>query len=411
LGADEASGGLLTGLGQSAWDETIMLPRLELSNDAGSQMTEPPATAGVMGGAAVDVHSHVYPARYVSLLRARDAVPRIVTHEGQDRMLILPGEDADVSTSSGRRIGSEYWDGVRKLAFMDRHGIALSVVSPANPWLDFLPGADAGTAAAAINQDIEALCGDSGRRIYGLGLLPTRDPKTAAAELGRVASLPHLRGAVIGTIGAGNGLDDPAMDAVWAAAERDGLMLFVHPHYGLGQEAMGGYGHAMALALGFPFETTTAVTRLILGGIFDRFPGLRLMVAHAGGVLPYLAGRLDACVAGDGNSPVCLKHPPSEYLRRMYFDAIGYQAPTLALLISLVGVDRVMFGTDHPFFPPQVANGELDSVVWHSPMAHRPILLELGPDAAASILRDNALNTFGLELPEPAVSMGSGRAP
>jgi predicted TIM-barrel fold metal-dependent hydrolase len=95
----------------------------------------------------------------------------------------------------------------------------------------------------------------------------------------------------------------------------------------------------------------------------------------------------------------------------MYFDAIGYQAPTLALLISLVGVDRIMFGTDHPFFPPHVANRELDSVAWHSPMAHRPILQELGPGAAASILRDNALNTFGLKLPEPTVSVGSGRVP
>jgi aminocarboxymuconate-semialdehyde decarboxylase len=388
-----------------------MWPRLELPNDPGSQMTGPRIADGFLGGAAVDVHSHVYPVRYVSLLRARDAVPRIVTRDGQDRMLILPGEDTDASTSIGRPIGSEYWDGARKLAFMDRHGIALSVVSPANPWLDFLPGTDAGTVAGAINQDMEALCGGSGGRIYGLGLLPTRDPKAAASELGRIARLPHLRGAVIGTIGAGSGLDDRAMDPVWAAAERDGLMLFIHPHYGLGQEAMGGYGHAMALALGFPFETSTAVTRLILGGALDRFPGLRLMVAHAGGVLPYLAGRLDACVAGDGHSPVRLSHPPSEYLRRMYFDAIGYQAPTLALLISLVGVDRIMFGTDHPFFPPQVANGELDSVAWHSPMAHRPILQELGPDAAASILRDNALNAFGLELPESALSMGSGRAP
>jgi aminocarboxymuconate-semialdehyde decarboxylase len=393
------------------WDETIMLPRLELPNDPESHMTGPWATAGFLGGAAVDIHSHVYPRHYVSLLRARDAVPRIVTHDGQDRMLILPGEDADASTSSGRPIGSEYWDVARKLAFMDRHGIALSVVSPANPWLDFLPATEASAAAAAINQDMEALCCDGGGRIYGLGLLPTRDPKAAAAELGRIAGLQHLRGAVIGTIGAGNGLDDPEMDAIWAAAERDGLMLFVHPHYGLGREAMGGYGHAMALALGFPFETTAAVTRMILCGTFDRFPGLRLMVAHAGGVLPYLAGRLDACIAGDAHSPVRLSHRPSEYLRRMYFDAIGYQASTLALLISLVGVDRIMFGTDHPFFPPQAANGELDSVAWHSPMAHRPILQELGPDAAVSILRGNAIDTFGLELAQSAVSMRSGRAP
>jgi predicted TIM-barrel fold metal-dependent hydrolase len=347
---------------------------------------------------AIDVHSHVYPGRYVSLLRARDTVPRIVTRDGQDRMLILPGEDADSSTSVGRPIGSEYWDRARKVAFMDRHGISVTVVSPANPWLDFLD--DAAVVATEINEDMEALCAGSAGRLYGLGLLPVRNPDAAAAELQRIAALPHLRGAVIGTTGAGRGLDDPAMDVMWAAAERNELMIFVHPHYGLGNEALAGYGHAMPLALGFPFETTAAVARLILSGAFDRFPGLRLMVAHAGGVLPYLASRLDACVAGDAHSPLRLRHEPSSYLRLMYFDAIGYQAPTLALLAAMVGMDRIMFGTDHPFFPPHVSNAELDSTEWHSPAVHRTVLAALGPDAEAAILSGNARSILNIPNPD-----------
>jgi predicted TIM-barrel fold metal-dependent hydrolase len=155
----------------------------------------------------------------------------------------------------------------------------------------------------------------------------------------------------------------------------------------------------MPLALGFPFETTAAVTRLILGGALDRFPGLRLMVAHAGGVLPYVAARLDACVVGDAHSPVRLRHEPSSYLRRLYFDAIGYKAPTLALLIALVGVDRVMFGTDHPFFPPHVANEDLDRTAWHSPTVHRAVLRALGGDAETAILRGNATTILRLDCP------------
>jgi predicted TIM-barrel fold metal-dependent hydrolase len=124
------------------------------------------------------------------------------------------------------------------------------------------------------------------------------------------------------------------------------------------------------------------------------------MVAHAGGVLPYLAGRLDACVVGHAASTVTLRHPPSAYLRMMYFDAIAYQVPTLELLISLVGAERIMFGTDHPFFPPMVENAELDTAEWHSPAAHRPILDALGAETAAAILRGNALRIFGIALPE-----------
>ncbi len=343
----------------------------------------------------IDVHSHVYPSRYVSLLRARETVPRIITRDGQDRMLILPGEDADSSTSAGRPIGSEYWDGARKVAFMDRHGIAVSVVSPANPWLDFLP--DASRVATDVNEDVEALCTRSAGRLFGFGLLPAREPEAGAEELGRIAQLPHLRGAIIGTTGAGKGLDDPTLDRMWEAAERHGLMIFVHPHYGLGNEALTGYGHAMPLALGFPFETTAAVTRLIVGGAFDRFPGLRVMVAHAGGVLPYLAARLDACIAADAHSPVRLQHEPSSYLRNLYFDAIGYQAPTLALLISLVGADRIMFGTDHPFFPPPVANTDLDSAEWNSPKVHRAAVGELGDEVQAAILGGNATAILGIK--------------
>ncbi len=346
---------------------------------------------------AIDTHSHVYPGRYVSMLKARDALPRIVTREGLDRMLILPGEDADGSTSVGRPIGSEYWDSARKLAYMDRHGIAVSVVSPANPWLDFLP--DAAAAATGINQELEAMCTGSGGRLYGLGLLPVRDPAACAAEAGRIARLSHLRGAIIGTRGAGNGLDDPALDPLWAAAQREGLMIFVHPHYGLGNAALTDYGHALPLALGFPFETTAAVARLILGGTFDRFPHLRIMVAHAGGVLPFLAARLDACVAGDAISPVKLDHAPSRYLGKLYFDAIGYQTATLRLLIDLVGHERIMFGTDHPFFPPHVVNTELDNAEWHSPAAHRALLQELGPEVEAAILCANAQAIFDIERP------------
>jgi len=349
------------------------------------------------GGSAIDVHTHIYPERYVALLRARESVPRIATRGGMERILILPGEDADGSTAAGRPIGSEYWDCERKLAFMDRHGIAVSLVSPANPWLDFCSVSEAGPIATLINESMEEFAAGSGGRIYGMGLLP-RDPALAAAELARIAALPHLRGATIGSTGAGQGLDDPTMGTVWAAAERTGQMIFVHPHYGVGNDHMRGYGHGMALALGFPFETTTAITRLILSGAFDRFPGLKIMVAHAGGVLPYLAGRLDACVAGDAS--VCLKQRPSEYLRMMYFDAISYQVPTLQLLISLVGAERIMFGTDHPFFPPAVANAELDATEWHSPAAHRRILAAVGEETASAILRGNAAATFGLTLPE-----------
>jgi len=133
-------------------------------------------------------------------------------------------------------------------------------------------------------------------------------------------------------------------------------MAFIHPHYGIGKDLYGEQenGHVLPLALGFPFETTIvspfwkfadkAISRLILAGTFDRFPELRLLLAHSGGTIPFLAGRLDSCVAHDPTVRDRLNHEPSWYLKKLYYDGVGYHAPALKLARELVGADRIMFG-------------------------------------------------------------------
>jgi predicted TIM-barrel fold metal-dependent hydrolase len=356
--------------------------------------------------AVIDIHTHVYPPRYVALLRARESVPRIIHRDGIDRMQILPGEDATSAAggamAAGRPIGSEHWDPARKLAFMDRHGITVSLLSPANPWLDFLPADQAPAIAAEVNDDMAALCAAGGGRFYGLGLLPMNNPNAAAAELDRLAALGDLRGAIISSRAGGAALDDRALDPVWDAASRNGQMIFLHPQYGLGTDQLGNYGTAMLLGLSFPFETAVSVARMILGGVFDRFPDLKFMVSHAGGALPYLAARLDAGVATDPATPVRLRQPPSAYLRQLYYDAIGYQTASLELLMSIADPSRIMFGTDAPFFAPKVPNAELDTAEWHAPTAHIALAQSLGPDAAAAILHANAARIFAITLPAPS---------
>ena len=329
----------------------------------------------------VDVHSHVYLPRYIQMLRDRGSVPRIQTIDGQDRLLILPDEDKGTSTGAraramplshlasshpptlrptcsaakGRPIGDEYWSLDRKLAFMDTHHIGASVLSTANPWLDFVGDRrEAVELSAALNDDMQAACAASAGRLYGFGVLPLGVADGAgdacAAELKRLAAMRHMRGVIIGT----RALDDPAKDPMWRAAEESGLTVFVHPHYGLGSAAEMGtdYGHSMLLALGFPFDTSAAIARLVLSGVLDRFPKLKILAAHSGGTLPYLAGRLDSCVMHDAHMAHRLKRKPSEYLRELYYDAISYHRPTLDAVAAFAGADRLMFGTDHPFFSP-----------------------------------------------------------
>lgn len=140
--------------------------------------------------------------------------------------------------------------------------------STANPWLDFLSASQAQTLASELNDDLEQYCSTSPdvsnvpiKRLYGFGLLPLVPEITTASLLDtvdQISKLPHLRGLIMGTRGVGKGLDDEALDPVWAAIEKAGLVVFIHPHYGVDGKVWGDKdnGHVLPLALGFPFETT-----------------------------------------------------------------------------------------------------------------------------------------------------------
>ena len=114
-------------------------------------------------------------------------------------------------------------------------------------------------------------------------MVPGIESSVLLKTVKQVAELPHLRGVIMGTVGIGRGLDDEALEPVWSAIADAGLVIFLHPHYGVDGKAFGekNNGHVLPLALGFPFETTIAVTRLILSGVFDRHPMLRLLLAHS----------------------------------------------------------------------------------------------------------------------------------
>lgn len=320
---------------------------------------QPTATKLVPRSFSTDVHTHMYTPKYMDILRKRTDIPRVIKSAGQDRLVILPGEDKESTTNIGRPIGKEYWDVDSKLNYMDTHGIKKSVISLANPWLDFLEGEEAASVAQELNDELQSICEASNGRLFGFGTLPVRNPAAAIKEVRRLKTLSCMKGVIMGTPGAGNGLDHTELRDVLHAISDEGFTIFLHPHYGVGNEHFHDSGHSLFLALGFPFETTICVSRLIVSGTLDKVPNLKLLVAHAGAALPSLIMRLDSCVAHDVAIANRLQEKPSDYMKKMYFDAISYGTPSLTALIEMVGDDRIMFGTDNPFFPPDVS-GEID---------------------------------------------------
>lgn len=327
----------------------------------------------------VDIHTHVYLPSYLDRLRANPAPPRVAAGPDGDRFVIFEEEH---SPGGGRRFGPEYSSAAAKLAYMDRHGIDVSVISLGNPWVDFMAPAEATAWAARLNDELDTLCADQ-PRLRAFGVLPLQDVAAACEEVERLLARPCLVGAIIGTRPGGRHLDDPTLEPFWATAERLGLPLFVHPHYTVGADWLGGYGHALHLALGFTFETTTAIARLVLGGVLDRHPGLTLILAHGGGTLPYLVGRLEACLAVDPQAARHLRRPFSTYLAQMYFDALVYRPASVTCALDLAGGSHLLFGSDHPF-------GISD------PDACLQAIAEAAPAQAEAIRGANAAHLLGL---------------
>jgi aminocarboxymuconate-semialdehyde decarboxylase len=312
----------------------------------------------------VDIHTHIYPPSYIELLKSRTSIPYIRSFppSASLRLVILPAEDTE-STSRGRPVGAEYYDITKKIEFMDMHAIDISVISLANPWLDWVPAEEARKAAKEINDEVNEECGKFPGRLFAFATLPLTGGKDAIIEeVERLKKLKYMRGIILGTTGLGKGLDDPDLLPILEALQDAKLPVFLHPHYGLPSSVWGeranDYGHVLPLALGFPLETTIAVTRMILAGVFEKLPELQMILAHSGGTLPFLAGRIESCIEHDAHLKAEGKLGKGrktvwEVLKKnIYLDAVVYSEVGLKAAIQASGEDRIMFGTDHPFFPP-----------------------------------------------------------
>lgn len=287
----------------------------------------------------VDIHSHLYPDWFVDLFRSRPQVPRVVDDGDNERFLLFTTQDGE---GSGPILTDEYTTVEAKLAFMDRHGIDRSVVSLGNPWLEVFDRDRALDIAREANRRLATLHEETAGRIYGMGVLPPADPSEVAGVVEEVARQPGLRGVIATTTIGGRFFDDADLAPVWEALGAHRVPLMVHPMIAELPPELEGYGIALSAGVGFPFQTTVALARLLLGGVLDRHPDLRVVAAHGGGALPYLIGRLEGTHHGD---PDRLRGAA----RRLLFDAALYDGEAVRMAADLVGSDRLLFGTDHPF--------------------------------------------------------------
>ncbi len=234
----------------------------------------------------------------------------------------------------------------RRLADMDAMGVDVQVVSPM-PMHHYWADRDlAVRLARTVNEGVAAHCAKAPDRLVGLGTVPLQHPDLAVGELVRAVRDLGLKGVNVSTNVDGRELADPAHEPFWAATAELGTPVFIHP-WGctLGTRLA---DHYLGNSIGQPVETTVALAHLILSGVLDRHPELKLCAAHGGGYLTAFTGRADHAWHARPDARGCAE-PPSAYLRRIWFDSLVYTPSALESLVRAAGADRVVIGTDYPF--------------------------------------------------------------
>jgi len=305
-----------------------------------------------------------------------------------------------------REISDNAWDPKRRVEDMERTQVTMQVLSTVPVMFSYwAKPRDALDLCRILNDHIASVVRDHPRHFVGLGTIPLQDPELAAAELERCRRELGLHGVEIGTHVDANehchgsdcrNLDHRSLDVVWSAAEQTDAAIFVHPWDMLGKQRMPKYW--LPWLVGMPAETSMAICCMIFGGVFERFPNLRVAFAHGGGAFPFTIGRIEHAFHVRPDL-VAVDNPinPRSYLARIdqhghavparfYVDSLVHDASALEILLKLFGANRIALGSDYPFPLGEANPGQLIESI-----------KELSPHARKHLLADTAREFLGMK--------------
>lgn len=319
----------------------------------------------------IDCQSHLFSPELVALMEKRTEDPTVFTTGGV-RYLKM-GDWL-------RKIPPRYLDVDVKLAAMDAAGIAMTALSINDPGPEWF-GKDGPAVARLANDFVADVARRHPTRFFGLCVLPLLDMPAALKELDRAVQKRGMRGILLYTNLAGRFPDEPEFRPLFARAVELDVPVLLHPAKPITTEQVKGY--EMTSTLGNMFDNTIALTRLVMSGLLDEFPKLKLVCPHLGGTLPYIVGRLDHQVTVLKRGPRNLERTPSEYLKDIWLDIVSPLPLAMKFGYDFMGPDRLLYSSDHPWVEPQLISDYLVSL--HLPAADEQ-----------KIFRDNARKLFRL---------------
>src|ERR1700730_14330407 len=323
-----------------------------------------------MAAKTIDIHAHILTQETIRLLQreAPQIAPKLSQMDDQFATL-------DIAVTIYRTFPRGGWDLDRRLQDMAASKVDVQVLSVSPQTFVYAqPSALASVFARIQNEELARLAKARPDRFLAIATLPMQAPKQASEELRHAVTVLGMRGAQIGSNIAGRNLDDPEFEPVWATAAELDAFILVHPNNVAGADRLSSY--YLTNLIGNPLDTTIAAACLVFSGVLERYPTLKICLAHGGQVRTQPTQKLPK--------------PPTDSIKRFYFDTIVHSKEALAFLVGTAGTDRVLLGSDYPF-----DMGMPDGVL-------QVRGLSVGAAGQASILGDTARRLLGRVAAKPS---------
>jgi aminocarboxymuconate-semialdehyde decarboxylase len=339
------------------------------------------------GVPVIDIHAHFFPpvTREEAATLSADWAPWLQVNADGGGM-IMTGDQPF------RPVRAALWNVARRVEEMDAAGVDLQIICATPVMFGYqYPVAKAVDWCRRMNDHALALCAQAPRRLRALAQVPLQDLEAACAEASRAHAAGHL-GVQIGSHLGPRNLDDAHLLGFLSHCGRAGIPVLVHPWDMMGGERMRKWMLPWLVAM--PAETQLGIVSLILSGAFERLPPtLKLCFAHGGGSFAYLLGRVENAWRNRDIVRQDCPRPPSAYVERFYVDSAVFDERALALLVDVMGAERVMLGSDQPF---PLGEQQVGSLIRDTD--------RLAPEVKSRLLGQNALRFFGLDAPAATAS-------
>jgi len=285
----------------------------------------------------IDVHNHYYPPEFIAAIKKGPSKYTVEEASDGDPPLCSPGDKTYVVP------------GHRDIAYRARvladAGVDMQVITLTAPGTTMEPADRSAYLATLVNDALATIRTERPRRFTALATLPLNDPDASVRELDRALAAGFAGCMVYANVN-GVALHDQRYWPLWERASDAKAIVHIHPNYPAGVEAMEEYW--LMPLVGFMFDTTLAAAGLVFSGVVERFPGIKWILGHLGGAIPYIAERLDRGFEAYPECRVNIPKPPSEYLKHFYYDTVNFDPKALQLAVDFAGATHLLAGSDYP---------------------------------------------------------------